>query len=322
LWKVKSEWDEAVRRKARDAGREERMREYRRLLYVALTRPRDQLHVCGFRQDRGGSARNWHELVAAAMQRIGATAVVDDDGQQVLRFGSVPSSTEMTDAACPALPLSMGGALPGWVFSPAQVERPDKEILPSEVAERPLGVGYSGHETSAALDLGTAVHKALEAVADARSELWAQRAREAARPHVAAAELANVVAEVLRVRQDPALQFIFGSGSFGEVALRGWVMWQGQRFRFPGRIDRVVVRDTDVLVVEFKTDRFVPTDVAGIRPSYVRQLALYRRALEGLYPGKAVSCGILWTVAARLTMVPVELIEACERVLDPVGTGS
>jgi ATP-dependent helicase/nuclease subunit A len=87
-------------------------------------------------------------------------------------------------------------------------------------------------------------------------------------------------------------------------------------------MDRIVVRDGDVLVVEFKTDRFVPSDVTGIRPGYVRQLALYRRALEGLYPGKAVSCGILWTVAARLTIVPVEVIEACERVLDPAGMGS
>ena len=322
LWKVETSWDEGVRRAARDAGRQERMREYRRLLYVALTRPRDQLHVCGFRQDKGGSARNWHELVSAAMQRIGATTVEDEDGQQVLRFGAVPSTTETVNAGRAASPLSLGPALPAWVFVPAPIERQDKEILPSERAPRPLGVGYSAEGRSAALDLGTAVHKALEVIADARPELWAQRAREAARPHVASTDLASVVAEVLRVRQDPSLQFIFGPGSFGEVAVRGRVLWQGQRFLFPGRMDRIVVRDGGVLVVEFKTDRFVPTAVAGIRSGYVRQLALYRRALEGLYPGKAVSCGILWTVAARLTMVPVEVIEACERVLDPAGTGS
>lgn len=322
LWKVETAWDEAVRRTAREAGREERMREYRRLLYVALTRPRDQLHVCGFRQERGGSQRNWHELVAAAMQRIGALAIENEDGQQVLRYGSIPSATELESAARVRAPLSLGAALPAWVFTPAPVERPDAEILPSERSVRRLGVGSPDAGRSPALDLGTAVHRALEVVADARSDLWAQKAREAALPHVAATELPGVVAEVLRVRQDASLQFLFGPGSFGEVALRGRVLWQGRKFRFPGRMDRVVVRDTDVLVVEFKTDRVVPTDMAGIRPAYIRQLALYRRALEGLYPGKPVSCGILWTATTRLTLLPLELVEACERVLDPVGAGS
>ena len=77
-----------------------------------------------------------------------------------------------------------------------------------------------------------------------------------------------------------------------------------------------------LLVVEFKTDRMVPADPAGIRPGYLRQLALYRKALQGLFPGRAVSCGILWTVAPRLMEVPAALVDGCERVLDPAGAGS
>jgi hypothetical protein len=41
-----------------------------------------------------------------------------------------------------------------------------------------------------------------------------------------------------------------------------------------------------------------------------------------LFPGKPVSCGILWTVSPRLMLVPLSLIEGSEGVLDPVGTGS
>jgi ATP-dependent helicase/nuclease subunit A len=51
-------------------------------------------------------------------------------------------------------------------------------------------------------------------------------------------------------------------------------------------------------------------------------LALYRKALQGLFPGRAVSCGILWTVAPRLMEVPAALVDGCERVLDPAGAGS
>jgi ATP-dependent helicase/nuclease subunit A len=48
LWKIETRRDDPVRAAARAAGREERMREYRRLLYVALTRARDRLYVCGY----------------------------------------------------------------------------------------------------------------------------------------------------------------------------------------------------------------------------------------------------------------------------------
>jgi ATP-dependent helicase/nuclease subunit A len=173
-----------------------------------------------------------------------------------------------------------------------------------------------------AMDFGSAVHGALEAIADAPSELWGPRAREVARTHAGAGEISAIVEEVLRVRENPAFAALFGPGSFGEVGLRGRVSWQGRRFRFPGRLDRVVVQDDGVLVVEFKTDRFVPAEPSGIRPGYLRQLALYRRALEGLFPGKPVSCGILWTASPRLMLVPPSLIEGSEGVLDPVGTGS
>ncbi|MFN8947269.1 MAG: PD-(D/E)XK nuclease family protein, partial [Alphaproteobacteria bacterium] len=173
-----------------------------------------------------------------------------------------------------------------------------------------------------ALDFGSAVHAALEALADAPSEAWGLRAREVVRAHAAAGDVASIVEEVLRVRGDPELAPLFGPGSFGEVGLRGRVSWQGQRFRFPGRLDRVVVSADRVLVVEFKTDRFVPSAASGIRQGYLRQLALYRKALEGLFPGRPVSCGILWTVTPRLMIVPPALIDGCERVLDPAGAGS
>jgi ATP-dependent helicase/nuclease subunit A len=323
LWKIESDWDEDVRRAARQRGREERMREYRRLLYVALTRPRDQLHVCGYLpRKKSGSERNWYDIVASAMQRLKATPFADASGGEGLRFGAVPGCASEVTGATVARPLVLSAALPDWALRSAAEEREETEILASERVKRSLSLQYASGARMPAMDFGSAVHGALEAIADAPPELWGPRAREVARVHASAGEISAIVEEVLRVRENPAFASLFGPGSFGEVGLRGRVSWQGRRFRFPGRLDRVVVQDDGVLVVEFKTDRFVPAEPSGIRPGYLRQLALYRRALEGLFPGKPVSCGILWTVSPRLMLVPPALIQANEGVLDPVGTGS
>ena len=151
---------------------------------------------------------------------------------------------------------------------------------------------------------------------------WARVAEDAARTLVEPDDVASVAGEALGVRAHPSFAFLFGPGTFGEVALRGPVSWQGQTFRFPGGIDRVVVTPAEVLVVEFKTDRQVPDGPSAIPAAYVRQMAIYRKALGALFPDRPVSCAILWTAEPRLSGIPVDLLVACERVLDPAGAGS
>ena len=317
LWKIKSNWDEDVRRAARQEGLLDRMREYRRLLYVALTRPRDQLYVCGYQQKISGTQASWYRLVDEAMRRCNAREVEDADGAPVLRLGDDPAREAPLGASLQPGPAGLTVALPDWVRSPAAEEREDETITPSRHVARQLGLQYSGGERTEAMDRGTAVHKVLDAIAHARPEKWSSIATELARELVEPLDVQAVVAEALRVRREPAFAHVFDSNSFGEVALRGTIEWQGRRVRFPGRFDRVVVKSDEVLLVEFKTDRVVPSALNAIRPEYLRQLAIYRKALASVFPGKPVSCGILWTAEPRLSIVPSSLLDACEGVLDP-----
>jgi ATP-dependent helicase/nuclease subunit A len=322
LWKIKSAWDEDVRKAARQEGQLDRMREYRRLLYVALTRPRDQLYVCGYEQKVSGTQASWYRLVAEAMRRRNAQEVEDEDGARVLRLGDVPVRETPKGASLEPGPAELTAALPDWVLEPAAEEREDETITPSRHVARQLGLQYSSGERTEAMDRGTAVHKVLDAIAHARPEKWSSIATELARELVAPLDVQAVVAEALRVRREPDFAHVFDSNSFGEVALRGTIEWQGRRVRFPGRFDRVVVKADEVLLVEFKTDRVVPSALNAIRPEYLRQLAIYRKALASVFPGKPVSCGILWTAEPRLSIVPSSLLDACEGVLDPEQASS
>ena len=50
LWPIRAANDDAQCSAARQASRLVRAREYRRLLYVAATRARDRLYVCGWQR--------------------------------------------------------------------------------------------------------------------------------------------------------------------------------------------------------------------------------------------------------------------------------
>jgi len=64
-----------------------------------------------------------------------------------------------------------------------------------------------------------------------------------------------------------------------------------------------------VLVADFKTNRPPPKTVEETPELYVAQMALYRAALQKIYPGKRVDCALVWTDGARLMALPAALLD-------------
>ena len=58
-------------KQAKARAEAETLREHRRLLYVALTRARDRLYVCGFENKNGVKDGSWYELARAAAESLG-----------------------------------------------------------------------------------------------------------------------------------------------------------------------------------------------------------------------------------------------------------
>jgi ATP-dependent helicase/nuclease subunit A len=300
------------------------MREYRRLLYVALTRPRDRLIICGHETGRtktGTEEGCWYDLVTDAMQRLGAKAIKQADGGEILRIGSIPGDTTVDMPVAPTV-RELAPGLPYWITRRAPAETVPEPLLATDRFRKPSPSAEATSEHGKVLDRGLAVHRILDAMAGLPELRWAPVALEIAREMLVPSMVQGVVTEALRVRQDPAFAELFAVNSRGEFPLRGELEWQGRVHKFDWRLDRLVVRETDVLVLEFKTDQVVPRADSAVRPQYVRQLALYRRAVSSLFPGKAVSCGILWTVEPRLQVIPANMLDAAEHALDPPVGGS
>ena len=100
----------------------------------------------------------------------------------------------------------------------------------------------------------------------------------------------------------------------------------GARARVNGRIDRLAEADDEVLIVDFKTNRPPPKSEADVPRLYATQMALYRAAVEKIFAGKRIVCGLVWTDGPTLmklsnTTLDAELGQIRTR-LDPEGRRS
>jgi ATP-dependent helicase/nuclease subunit A len=80
LWSPRKDLDEAIAGEARSEHRARQMEEYRRLLYVALTRAEDRLYVGGWQtgqMKKGVPAESWYSLMAAGLRERATTTAFD-----------------------------------------------------------------------------------------------------------------------------------------------------------------------------------------------------------------------------------------------------
>ena len=113
---------------------------------------------------------------------------------------------------------------------------------------------------------------------------------------MAAADRDQITREVLAILGDDRFAALFGPGSRAEVPLIGLI---GETV-VAGQVDRLVVGDGEVMVIDYKTNRPPPDNAAGVAPAYIFQMARYRAVLARIYPGKSIRCALLWTDGPRL----------------------
>ena len=84
-------------------------------------------------------------------------------------------------------------------------------------------------------------------------------------------------------------------------------------------IDRLIVREHEVIIVDYKTNRIVPVTLADVPQAYVMQLAAYRLAVRALYPGRPVRCVLIWTAGNQASWLEEAQLASAEAVLTQLG---
>ena len=113
-------------RAAKDAAKARMLEEHRRLLYVALTRARDRLIVCGFEGKRGVKDGSWYALAERAAKEIGVKLV--RGGETVHVVGETPTA-RLPPASRKDAPAAAAQTESPWLDTPAPRDAPAPRLV-------------------------------------------------------------------------------------------------------------------------------------------------------------------------------------------------
>jgi ATP-dependent helicase/nuclease subunit A len=320
VWAGKKADDPAAVATARAAMLGETEDEYRRLLYVAMTRAADRLIVGGCMPGNMNSVRkySWYDLIVKGLANSGLHEQTIETAAGPIKRYSRPEDVGAATGAAAAPAAGASIELPPWLQTPAAPEpRANGLLRPSDPAGnegRRVRTGESIELRARAVQRGTLVHRLLQSL----PEITAERRRDAALNYLARnadgwsdGDRKALAEGVLALIGDARFAALFGPGSRAEVGVAGRLERPGRPPALvSGQIDRLVVMGNEVLIVDYKTNHAPPKLPAEAPNTYVRQLALYRAVLSKLYPQLPVRAALLWTETPELMEISATALDA------------
>ena len=287
--------------------------EQNRLLYVALTRAEDRLYLCGWHGAKTPPTDCWYQRIADGIAQLGESFAFDcraELGAQSWtgtgrRLGTPQTSAPQSDERVRAGMQPVPTALPPWYGAPLRPEGAGtRPLTPSRPAGAEPAVRTPiGPDDRLRFRRGLVIHRLLELLPELPPERRAEACRRfLARPihEFEAAAQEEIARETLRVLEDPVFAPLFGPGSRAEVRVAGELAGEHGIMVLSGQIDRLVVTATEVLVLDYKTNRPPPAAESEVAELYLRQMAAYRAVLRRIYADRSVTCALLWTDGPRL----------------------
>lgn len=349
LWVPRADLENNLFKHERQQAELERDREFRRLLYVGMTRAADRLYVYGADNSSSTPDKSWYSLIkkglteqlkndiehidvpkAANDDNVSPIGAVFDDAakkkpaakdeavepEKILRFTIQQTEKSLDDGVRIKAKVKVVG-IPAWAKTNPQADQtPVTKFRPSEYqatndnysAPSPL----EGEREMYSRNLGTAIHQLFEFLpALPESEREAAARKHLAKPAwgFSDKDQQGSVKQVMSILQDPHFGALFGPDSRPEVSLTGMIERDGQKQLMSGQIDRLVVDDKYVTIIDFKNSRKVPKSHDDVQFKYIVQMASYKLALQQIYPDKKIRCALLWTRTAKLMPIPDDKLE-------------
>ncbi|HET6378679.1 MAG TPA: double-strand break repair helicase AddA [Methylocella sp.] len=319
-WSPRKELDCASVAAAREREREASFKEYKRLLYVALSRAEERLYVAGFHRRKEPDKDCWSSMIRAALAgKAGAEEVPAfwNPEERILRlaFGargsaSVPEREQGRKE--PAAP-----AVPEWLLRPAPAGVSAAPRLRPSYALSPEGSGGKGARGNLeGQRRGRLIHLLLQhlpAIAPDERRHAAGVLLSARAPWLGIKEREALCSEALDVLRLPELEELFGPCSLAEVPVAGRIVLGNRQAEVAGRIDRLYEGMSDVLAADFKTG--APCSLDDMPEDYLAQMALYRALLAPLWPGKTLRMLLIWTAGPSVLWLPPERLDAALAML-------
>lgn len=259
--------------------------EYIRLLYVAMTRAQDELYICGTAGINKINDNCWYRIVERTISKIGKKT---GNGWEVVS-GKMLENIPVEDKK------AADTTLPDYLLNSVTQESGEQTYYPSGKINSNLALADTKSITR-----GNAIHKLLEilpAIEKEKNKEVGKKILERQFPELENKD--NLLDNVVNVINDPEFSDLFGDNSRAEIEVCGKI--EGKHFS--GRIDRLVVRESEVLIIDYKSTTVPPENAGQIPQEYIEQMKAYKKILQDVYRDKKIRAFLLWTANLELMEV-------------------
>jgi ATP-dependent helicase/nuclease subunit A len=262
------------------------------LLYVALTRARQYLFVSGSANPDSQNS-GWYGVVEAALADCARTA----DDHPCIDSGLRKPPDQET-----------GGTIDTVIVDPA-LSRPI-ETTPRFLTIAPSRLALASEHTHTDVDgreRGIAIHRMLDQLtrrpAADTDGLYIDIANRLQRD-MHDEELQAWWNEARSIASHPGLSLLFEPGAYLQAYNEVPVQYMADARMVYGVIDRLVITDGSVLVIDYKSHRHANADsIPQLVADYRAQLDCYTQAATRLWPSHTVRAGLLFTACAELVWI-------------------
>jgi ATP-dependent helicase/nuclease subunit A len=272
-----------------------------------MTRAEDRLYICGWHGDRAAPEACWYNLVTDGIAEIaepyafsaGGEDGWSGDGWRLTGPQTAPPVIDAADIAAPETAAESAR----WMHElPLPEPAPARPLAPSQPGLDPVVASPLDGNARTRFQRGQLVHRLLQMLPDVpgdRRAAAAGRYLDLAVHDLDADTRQAIAAEVMTVMEDPIIAALFGPDSRAEAPITGVIQGPQGPQTVSGQVDRLVVRENEIIVIDYKTNRPPPARQSDVAEIYLRQMAAYRAVLRQIWPDRLVRCVLLWTDGPR-----------------------
>ncbi len=326
LWVPRAELENKKFTEERLKIEKERDQEYRRLLYVAMTRAEDRLYVYGYQNSKNRPNNSWYDLIKNGVEENLKDEIeyLGEKGE-IIKFNS-PQTARPKDDGVRAHKKRRKSGVPAWARKIApKAKSPVKKFTPSIAFKQTKNIANDNkingkniktpfNMTAESKDqkIGNIVHHLLEYLPTLEDDNRKKAAKlYLSKPawKLSLGEQERIYKQIDKIISDKDFGILFGKNSRAEVTIGGKIIRDGEEYLMTGNIDRLVVGEKTVWIVDYKNSKYIPKTVNDISKQYIAQMAAYREALKDIYPNKKIKCTLLWTREAKMQAVPDKMMD-------------
>lgn len=325
LWQPGKEDGSALTASIQAQLQQQAEEEYRRLLYVAMTRAEDKLVICGYANRNTRSITTWHKMVKDSLiDECEEISGGGEDGTEITAWRWIKDHPRRMNRKFEHSEQWVepdSDELPHWVnqsdnqeaaYVPPLFPSTASPSVEANPREQDLEtVNTAPLSNNPAIERGNITHQLLQFLPSVDPHFRHQRATDYIKRSLPAwpkDQQDEVREEVMAILEDESFASLFSQNSQAEVSLSGILDPQGINQPVNGQIDRIAVLDDRVIIIDYKSDRSIPSRPDQISQQYLVQLAIYRELVAQIYDNRNISCGLLWTSGPLLTEIPDDLL--------------